>query len=478
MEQAVHSNLIPDAGSAAMQPAWTSAIERHRSGDTEGAIVLYQRHLKRNPQDAPGWMNLGAALRRTGRADAALVCYQRALRLRPDDAAVWSNLGNLWKQFEEHEQSLYCHRRALQLDPQRMQLQLNCAVSLREAGRFTAAEDIIEQCLAREPQRPDLLYERALLRLHTGRYREAWPDYEARLLSAVPRLPRVDAPRWQGECIGGKRLLLQAEPGLADTLWAARFVAMLVRRGADITLRCAPALHPVLAAMPVRLAPTRDTAAPGVVADFHCPLLSLPGLVDPRGITIPEPVAIAVPEDSRSIMRRRIAPYAGSFRIGVVWSGRGRERGDARGSLPLARLMPLAALPGVQVFSLQKGPAAAEQHSAGAAGFVVDLGAQCRHFGDTAAALEPMDLVVACDSAVAQLAGCMGKPVLALLPFNPHWIYGMRGDSTPWYPTMRLLRQKSPGDWSSVCTELLRLVGKWTEVRARREFDAHATLPP
>lgn len=120
MEQAVHSNPIPDAGSAAMQPAWTSAIERHRSGDTEGAIVLYQRHLKRNPQDAPGWMNLGAALRRTGRADAALVCYQRALRLRPDDAAVWSNLGNLWKQFEEHEQSLYCHRRALQLDPQRM----------------------------------------------------------------------------------------------------------------------------------------------------------------------------------------------------------------------------------------------------------------------------------------------------------------------------------------------------------------------
>ncbi|MBK6281179.1 MAG: tetratricopeptide repeat protein [Gammaproteobacteria bacterium] len=213
MEQALHSNPIPDAGSAAMQPAWTSAIERHRSGDTEGAIVLYQRHLKRNPQDAPGWMNLGAALRRTGRADAALVCYQRALRLRPDDAAVWSNLGNLWKQFEEHEQSLYCHRRALQLDPQRMQLQLNCAVSLREAGRFTAAEDIIEQCLAREPQRPDLLYERALLRLHTGRYREAWPDYEARLLSAVPRLPRVDAPRWQGECIGGKRLLLQAEPG-------------------------------------------------------------------------------------------------------------------------------------------------------------------------------------------------------------------------------------------------------------------------
>jgi Flp pilus assembly protein TadD len=466
MEQALQSNPIPDAGIAAMQPAWTSAIERHRAGDTDGAIVLYQRHLKRNPQDAPGWMNLGAALRRTGRPDAALVCYQRALRLRPDDAAVWNNLGNLWRQFGEHEQSLRCHRRALQLAPAHPRLHLECAVSLREAGRFAEAEDIIGQCLAREPGRPDLLCERALLRLHTGRYAEAWPDYEARLRCVVPRLPRVEAPRWQGECIGGKRLLLQAEPGMADTLWAARFVAMLARRGADITLRCAAALHPVLAAMPVRLAPMRDGAAPDGTPDMHCPLLSLPGIVDPRGITIPEPVGIAVPEDSRAMMRRRIAPYARCFRIGVVWSGRGRQRADARASLPLERLLPLASLPGAQVFSLQKGHAATEQHSAGAAGFVVDLGAQCRHFGDTAAALEQMDLVVACDSAVAQLAGCMGKPVLALLAFNPHWIYGMHGDSTPWYPTMRLLRQKSPGDWSSVCTELLRLVGRWAEIRA------------
>ena len=411
-------------------------------------------------------MNLGAALRRTGRPDAALVCYQRALRLRPDDAAVWGNLGNLWRQLGEHEQSLRCHRRALQLAPAHPRLHLECAVSLREAGRFAEAEDIIGQCLAREPGRPDLLCERALLRLHTGRYAEAWPDYEARLRGAVPRLPRVEAPRWQGECIGGKRLLLQAEPGMADTLWAARFVAMLARRGADITLRCAAALHPVLAAMPVHLAPMRDGAAPDGTPDMHCPLLSLPGLVDPRGITIPEPVGIAVPEDSRAIMRRRIAPYARCFRIGVVWSGRGRQRADARASLPLERLLPLASLPGAQVFSLQKGHAATEQHSAGAAGFVVDLGAPCRHFGDTAAALEQMDLVVACDSAVAQLAGCMGKPVLALLAFNPHWIYGMHGDSTPWYPTMRLLRQKSPGDWSSVCTELLRLVGRWAEIRA------------
>jgi hypothetical protein len=224
-------------------------------------------------------------------------------------------------------------------------------------------------------------------------------------------------------------------------------------------------LHPVLGGLSVRLAPGRDAATR--IPDFHCPLLSLPGVVDPRGITIPEPAVVAVPEASRVAMRRRIAPWAASFRVGVAWSG-GRMPEEARAAVPLQRLLPLASLPGVQLFSLQKGAAAADLHRAGAAGFVVDLGSHCRHFGDTAAAIEQMDLVVCCDGAVAQLAGSMDKPVLVLLAFSPHWIYGVSGDATPWYHTMRLLRQTSPGDWRSVCAEMMRLVGKWAEVRARR----------
>ena len=464
MEQALQSNPIPDAGIAAMQPAWTSAIERHRAGDTDGAIVLYQRHLKRNPQDAPGWMNLGAALRRTGRADAALVCYQRALRLRPDDAAVWGNLGNLWRQLGEHEQSLRCHRRALQLAPAHPRLHLECAVSLREAGRFAEAEDIIEQCLAREPGRPDLLCERALLRLHTGRYAEAWPDYEARLRGAVARLPRVDAPRWQGECIGGKRLLLQAEPGMADTLWAARFVAMLARRGADITLRCAAALHPVLAGMPVHLAPIRDGAAPVGTPDMHCPLLSLPGIVDPRGITIPDPWALR----SRRIRARSCASHRTlcplfPYRRGVV--GRGRQRDDARASLPLERLLPLASLPGAQVFSLQKGHAARAAQRGGG-GFRRRPGRAVpplrRHRG-SAGADGPRGRLRQRGGATRRLHGQAGARAAGVQP--PLDLRHARRFHAV-VSTMRLLRQKSPGDWSSVCTELLRLVGRWAEIRA------------
>lgn len=468
MEQALRTDA-PEMLAAALQPVWAAAIEHHRSGDTGGAIALYQRYLKSNPQDPAAWLNLGAALRGTRRLDAALVCYQRVLRLRPLDPGVWSNLGKLWMDLDQHQQSLRSHRRALELAPGRFGLRVNYAMALRAAGHFEEAEGLIQECLEQEPGRTDLVWERALLRLHAGRYREAWPDYEARYhATAVSSLPRHASPRWQGERIGGKRLLLLAEQGFGDTLWAARYFGMLRRRGADLGFACHPLLHPLFAASKVRLFDCADPAIAGQHYDFHCPVMSLPGLVDPRGLSIPEPLEVSIPEQSRILLGRRVAPHAGSFRIGVAWSGSTALADNARRSVPLARLLPLAAMPGVQLFSLQKGKPATQLNTSGAGGFIVDLAAQCVHFGDTAAAIELMDLVVTTDSGVAHLAGCIGKPALNLLQYQPCWIYGMRGEATSSYPAMRLIRQTSPGDWDSVFREMLHLVGTWAEVRMQQ----------
>ncbi|MFZ1834473.1 MAG: glycosyltransferase family 9 protein, partial [Pseudomonadales bacterium] len=155
-------------------------------------------------------------------------------------------------------------------------------------------------------------------------------------------------------------------------------------------------------------------------------------------------------------------------------SGSTAAADNARRSVSLARLLPLAAMPGVQLFSLQKGKSATQLNTSGAGGFIVDLAAQCIHFGDTAAAIELMDLVVTTDCGVAHLAGCLGTPALNLLQYKPCWIYGMRGEATPSYPTMRLIRQASPGDWDSVFREMSRLVGTWAEVRMRQGRAGHA----
>lgn len=468
MDQAVQIVETRPSRIVAKQTAWTAALARHRRGEADAAIGLYERHLKRFPQDAAGWLNLGAALRRTRRFGAALVCYQRALRLRPDDAGLWSNLGNLWKDMDCFGQALQAHERAVRLAPGRLQVRVNYAIALREAGEFARAASELDACLEHEPERPDLAWERALVSLYLGDYGAAWPDYEARWQTGQQSLPPLRSTRWRGEPIAGKQVLLFAEQGFGDTLWAARYASTLVRRGATVTLACHPALHPVFANIDALLQEPSAELLGSRCFDFHCPLMSLPGVIDKCSLPVVEPVDISVPDASHRKMERYVAPYRASFRIGIVWSGSTSFADNARRAVSLKRFLPLASLPGVQLFSLQKGPPVNELRELGGSGFIVNLAPRLRDFGDTAAAIEQMDLIVMTDSSVAHLAGSMGVPILNLLQFKPYWIYGMSGDSTPWYPTMRLIRQQSPGDWDGVFREVIRLVGKWAEVRARQ----------
>ncbi|MCB1632583.1 MAG: tetratricopeptide repeat protein [Pseudomonadales bacterium] len=443
---------------------WSIAIACHRAGDTSGAIEHYERHLAQHPDDVDGWLTLASALRSSACTDAALVCCQRALRLAPHCAAAWTNLGMLWLVLGHHEQALRCHRNAMALDGRHIRPRLEYARTLGAIGNLEQAEAVLDECLIAEPERADLLFERACIRLRRGHQAQAWPDFDARLRLRPARVPELPLPRWCGERIGGKRLLLLAERGLADTLWATRFIPQLVRRGAEPTLVCPAALHPVLAALPVRLLASIDAGTAQREHDLQCALLSLPGLVEPRGRLIPEPAAVSVPAESRAWAAQRFADSGAALRIGVVCSNTGAERDTP----PLRRLLGLAALPGVQLFSLQKQPVPGGAHAGHADGLLIDAGTRCRHLGDTAAILERMDLVIATDGVVARLAAAMEKPALILLPYSAHWIYGRWADTTPWYPTLRLLRQPDPGDWKPVIDELLRLVTTWACVREGR----------
>jgi hypothetical protein len=217
-------------------------------------------------------------------------------------------------------------------------------------------------------------------------------------------------------------------------------------------------LHAVLRNLPARLI---DSDEPGIAResfDFHCPLMSLAGCVDPRGLSIPAPHAFAVPEKSRHEAERRVAAYGDYFRIGIVWSGSAAHPDRARRTVPLQSLLPLAGLPSVQLFSLQTGSATEQLARLDTNERVVNLGTYLHDFGDTAAAIERMDLIVAAESAVAHLASALGIPVLMVLPYTPRWIYGTHGAATPWYPSMHLLRQTEPGNWDKVFGEVMRRV--------------------
>ncbi len=457
---ALHRTVpAPDPGRA----HWLRALAHQRRGNTDAAIAALHEHLRHCPEDAGAWLSLGAALRRQWRLDAALVSYQRALQLCPRDPAVWSSLGRLWADLGQHEQCLRAHRRAVELDPTRMATRIDCAHALADVGRLEEAERYLDSCLRQEPGRSDLRLARGLLRLQAGRLREGWEDYEARPEAPLPAAIRL-LPRWRGERVAGRRILITPEGSAAETLWAVRYVGMLARRGASISVACDPALHRLLGAMPARLLKAQDLASGAEGFDLRCGLQSLPALLDPRGATVPEPFVPELPAPQQWM--QELLPQQGrQLRVGIVWQDPALPPASA--GLSIGQLLPLALVPQLRLFSLQSGQAATELPRNGAAGMVTDLGSRCEDAAELASAIAQMDVCVLVEGLALHLAGSLGKPTLALLGRNAHWLHGARSEGSRWYPSLRLLRQEQPGDWFAVLREATALLRGWADVRRR-----------
>ena len=276
--------------------------------------------------------------------------------------------------------------------------------------------------------------------------------YESR--PSLSRLRDLAAPRWKGEPAEGQSILLYCEQGFGDALQFLRY-APLVReraRAGRMILDCHPELEPLLTQSfrgEMEITPRRrgdDSAFPKT--DWHLPLLSAPlalGILEP--LPMPEPYLHA-DSGQRTIWRERLGS-AEEFRVGLAWKGFPRHPRDRARSMAREGLLPLVNVPGVRLYSLQVGASAVEGASMAAAG-IIDLAPQIGDFADTAAIVAELDLAISVDTAVAHLAGGLGRPVWTLLSFAGEWRWGIAGESTPWYPSMRLFRQASPGEWKPV----------------------------
>jgi hypothetical protein len=294
---------------------------------------------------------------------------------------------------------------------------------------------------------------RAIALLLKGDYERGLPDYELRLLVGASRPRRFDRPAWDGSDPAGKTILLHAEQGLGDTIHFARYATLLARRGARVVLECQPPLKRLLRS----LDGVGDVVAQGDLLpgfDLHRPLASMPLAFNTRLATIPADVPyLQAPADAVERLGRRLASSGGAFKVGIVWAGAAGHPNDRKRSVPLELLAPLAGIPNVKLFSLQKGPPA-EQLKAPSAPPVEDLARELDDFADTAAAMHHLDLVVSVDTSAAHLAGALGRPVWTLLPFSPDWRWLLGRADSPWYPTMRLFRQPKLGAWRDLFGEV------------------------
>jgi hypothetical protein len=433
------------------------AVADHRAGRLEAAAEGYRRVLARMPGDWQAWNNLGVALRRQEKFPAALACYRRALELKPDDPGFLGNLGNVLKDLGRMDEAVAAHRKAVEAKAGEPGPWHNLGIALREAGAFAESVEALDRALALNGEKT-VAWDRAISLLHGawlpgplhGRWAEGWAAYEARwVLGELPDR-RPELARWQGEDLAGKTVLVLPEQGFGDTLLAARFLPLLAARGAAVWLEAKPAVAPLFAGNP-HVARLVRPDEPVLDADFRVFMMSLPGLLGVDGAAPPPPAGLAVPAKAAAKAEVWLAPVADArLKVGIVWSGSVTFKGNRLRAVPLERFLPLAEIPGVRLVSLQKGPPERELADTGAAGPVLDLGGRVADFAETAAILKRLDLVVMTDSAVAHLAGSLGVPVWNLLNFVPYWLYGTGGDSTPWYPSMRLIRQPAAGDWDSV----------------------------
>ena len=399
------------------------------------------------------WVQRGIGLRQANRQSLAIGCYRRALDADPDYVPAWSNLGNALKDLHRTDAAIAAHRRAAALLPDNPLILLNLAIALRQGAAWHEARAVLTSANALAPANSGIAWERALINLQLGAYAQGFKDYEARF--DMPNGPQIppEIPKWRGEPLAGRRILLLPEQGYGDGFLALRYVAHLRERGATVVLASRPATQRLLQAIDGIEIVGPD--GPATAVDFVCPLMSLPGLFATTLSTIPAPWRPAPDPGARDKAKNLVPRRANSTNIGIVWAGSDGFADNMHRSIPLPILLSLLEVPNVQLFSLQKGPHETSLPAAAFADLVIPLGPQLDDFAETAAVLQRLDLVVMTDSAVAHLAGSAGRPVWALLHRTPYWIFGTDGPTTPWYPSMRLFRQPANGGWHATMTNVI-----------------------
>lgn len=411
-------------------------------------IPFVERLLAANPRDGGAWSTLGVLLRRIGKLDAAIACHSRGIEHDPSHAAIWSNLGNALVERGRYDEAIAAHRQSCELAGGAMGSWFNLAIALRKGGLFADTLVALDRGLALEPGNPTLLWERALTLLQMGDYGQGLAAYEARRHIPAYRNRVPDGPAWDGGPLDGRTILLSTEQGFGDALLAARYLPLVKAKGGRVLFECHPELRGVLSGLPADEVLT--AGAPYPAYDVQASLLSLPRLLGTTYGTVPAPVSITVSAAARDKATRLLGPRDGRFRVGIVWSGRVTFADNGRRATTLDRFLRFLEVPGVQLYSLQKGPPESQLAELGTGALIPALGPHFEDFGDTAAVIEQLDLVIMTDSSVAHLAGSLGTPIWNLVQYVPYWVYGFEGDRTPWYPSMRLFRQGRDEDWEAV----------------------------
>jgi tetratricopeptide (TPR) repeat protein len=448
----------------ALQPMHSAALNRRGNALSAlkrfaEACTSYEAALACDGHSLQVLNNLAVTLRELGRPDEALTHYDEMVKLEPNLSGAHCNRGNTLCELKRYDEAILSYERALALQPADAAAHYNKGNALREQLRFDAAIASYDQALALRPNFPSAHCALGLSYLSLGELPRGWRENEWRWETAEMSTARRNfvQPLWLGtEEIAGKTILLHAEQGFGDTLQFCRYAPLVAARGANVILEVPAPLRELMRSLPA-VAQVVAEGEPLPAFDFHCPLLSLPLAFNTEIDTIPATARyLTAPEPKLSAWRRRFGEHQ-KLRVGLVWAGNPRKEvricnwGDRQRSIPFDQITPLLQIQDCEFYSLQKSEdAVAQLRISLLRDRVIDWTDDFADFADTAALIENLDLVIAVDTSVAHLGAALGKPLWLLNRYNTCWRWLLDRDDSPWYPTLRLFRQDTPGVWDDV----------------------------
>jgi tetratricopeptide (TPR) repeat protein len=482
-----------------------------RLGRLDDALECLDRALAINPENLADLRNRAVLLEKLGRSAESLSAFEAVLATEPNDVLALTKRGLLLNGMERREEALASIERAVRVQPDRLDALNAQVIVLDNLSRYSEALEVLDRMLELAPDYVDTInnlgmiharlgrfeealryydrslqldpsqaqahYNRSLVRLSLGDWTRGLEEFESRWQTEALKRSRWNglAPLWLGrEDLRGKTILLYHEQGYGDTLMCARYVPLLSERGARVVLAVPEALREIMLTVPGISQVVSGDAAGGLVHHYHAPMMGLLRAfrTTPDSVPGPVPYLSAVPAQTSS-WGQRLGPKT-KLRVGLVWSGRRYAPINYPRDLPLERLLPLLDL-NVEFISLQKEMTDSDRELLMNLPGFRSCGESLESFADTAALIENLDLVLTADTAVAHLAGALGKRVWLMNRYAACWRWTQRGAESAWYPTLRQFRQPSIGDWNSVVadvrTALLDLTTPKSDIAAWR-------LPP
>ena len=440
-----------------LKEAFDLAVKKHQEGLLSEAKEIYLKILEKDSVNSDVIHLLGVIDHQEGRYEDAVERISEAIRLKEGDEIYHYNLAMAYDALGEDEKAADNFEKVLEINLDYNKAHIahyNLGVFYSERGQIKEALKHYDEAVFLDSAFYDARWNRALCLLLQGNFEEGWKEYHCRFKKKSPTDTRVfDKPEWEGEALEGKTLLVLSEQGFGDNIQFVRYLSKIEGR---VVLECRDELRALFEKVGGvdEFVEREKGVVPNVEFDYYIHLMDLPRVFGTTGENIPAEIPYLKADDG--LVEKFREGMDGDFKVGIVWAGNPEQASDKNRSVEFEMFRELRKIPGVSLFSLQKGEASKQIDVSD----VVDMGAKIKNFSDTAAIIENLDLIISVDTSVAHLAGAMGKPTWVLLGFLPDWRWFLGREDSPWYPGMKLFRQRRKGDWKGVFENVKRELGK------------------